>query len=403
MHLKDGSLSTRGGSWIALLDEMKLPHDTEEVEVVATTEPFNPNSTAQIKAWLFDLGWEPCTYEMRKAKSGVNKVPQVTDDNGELTDSVKLLAAKDPLVKNLENLGILKHRIGLLKGFLECEEDGFLISSVSGFTKTLRLKHKKPIANLPKVTGTKGIEDGFYIRGCIEAPEGCSVWGSDMSGLEDRMKSHYIYKLDPEYVKDIMTDDFDPHLSLAGVAGVLTEEQIQAHKDGTENYKEIRDQYKTANYLCQFGGGARKLSASLGSTLAHAKAIHKTYWKRNWAVKEAAKGARTKQLEKHTYLLNPVNGFYYYLSNDKDVFSSWCQSGGAYVVDIWVYYMRKMGLIPSLTYHDEGLGYTPATKEEEEKVKQILRKAIELVNKNVDLNIELDIDIHIAKTYAEAH
>ena len=62
-----------------------------------------------------------------------------------------------------------------------------------------------------------------------------------MSSLEDRTKQHYMWKHDPEYVKEMQVEDFDPHLALAEFAGALTPEQVKAHKDGTENHSGAYD------------------------------------------------------------------------------------------------------------------------------------------------------------------
>jgi hypothetical protein len=48
----------------------------------------NPNSSPQVKDWLFSLGWVPCTFKYEKEDDGTERtIPQVRKD-GELTDSV---------------------------------------------------------------------------------------------------------------------------------------------------------------------------------------------------------------------------------------------------------------------------------------------------------------------------
>jgi hypothetical protein len=39
-----------------------------------------------------------------------------------------------------------------------------------------------------------------------------------------------MWDFDPEYVKEMMTDDFDPHLGLAEFAGALTKEEVEFYK-----------------------------------------------------------------------------------------------------------------------------------------------------------------------------
>lgn len=402
-YKKNGSLSKAAISWLELLKEQGLPEDTEnDVEYIKDYEDPNPRSPEQVKNWLYSLGWKPATFESRKNTKGeFNDIPQVNLKGGELCDSVKKLVDVEPAVEELEGLGIIKHRLGLLKSFEECEKDGYVVAGARALTNTLRLKHVRPIVNLPKYTGTKDISDGYWIRGCIVAPEGYEVVGSDMSSLEDRVKQSFIYPYDPEYVKEMNKEGFDPHLDLAVLGGALTPEQAEAHKKGEENYKEIRDNFKTGNYSCQYGAGAAKISKTLDVPLREGKRIHTTYWKRNWAVKKVAEDSFYKQIGKKYWVLNPINNFYYPLRNTKDIFSVLCQGGGTYIFDIWLYNMRREGIIPVLQMHDEMMGYN--RPEEREKVESILRQSVANVNKQLPLNREMDIDVQFGESYASVH
>ena len=98
----------------------------------------------RLKSWLFSLGWKPCTYDYKEDR----KVPQVRK-NGQLTQSVKLLISNNPHVKVLDGLTVIQHRLGIFKGFLECEVDGYVQAGIEGLTNTLRFKHRKPLVNLP--------------------------------------------------------------------------------------------------------------------------------------------------------------------------------------------------------------------------------------------------------------
>ena len=161
---KDGSLSSHGKKWKDLLEEHGLPSDyIGEVTVVKGTEDPNPNSTDQVKDWLFSLGWKPCTYKYNKNKeTGEEKKVEQIRKNGELTESVKLLIDKNPAVGVLDGLTVLQHRLGIVKGFVDCEEDGYVKAEIDGLTNTLRFKHKKPLVNLPSVEKQYGKE----IRSC---------------------------------------------------------------------------------------------------------------------------------------------------------------------------------------------------------------------------------------------
>ena len=77
----------------------------------------------------------------------VRKIPQVRRE-GELTDSVKLIAETNPMVEVLEGLTVMQHRLGIFQGFLDCEQDGYVRAEIDGLTNTLRFKHKKPLVEV---------------------------------------------------------------------------------------------------------------------------------------------------------------------------------------------------------------------------------------------------------------
>ena len=130
MYKKDGSLSKQGLEWNALLLEHMHPSDyIGEIEIVKGVEEPNPKSSDQVKSWLFSLGWKPCTYDYKEDR----KVPQVRK-NGQLTQSVKLLISNNPHVKVLDGLTVIQHRLGIFKGFLECEVDGYVQAGIEGLT-----------------------------------------------------------------------------------------------------------------------------------------------------------------------------------------------------------------------------------------------------------------------------
>lgn len=250
LYKKDGSLSKHGQAWNEFLIEHGLPDDTQEHTYVDEYIEANPNSHDQLKDWLFSLGWEPDEYkQVKDKKTGeVREVPQLNkkpQDGGGLTESVKRLYDKEPNLEILDGLFILGHRIGILSGFLrDVDSKGYLRAKIKGFTNTLRVQHAE-IVNLPRV-------DRPYaepIRGSLTCEEDEILVGSDCSGLEDRLKQHFIYPFDPEYVHEMNVPDYDPHLSLALMASAVTPEQVRLYKEGIDkSIKPIRDIYKNGNY-----------------------------------------------------------------------------------------------------------------------------------------------------------
>jgi DNA polymerase I-like protein with 3'-5' exonuclease and polymerase domains len=407
MFTVKGELTKAGIAWLELLSDNDLEADFDgEIQILKTIEDPNPTSTTQLKSWLFSLGWQPTVFNYVKDGDATRAVPQIQDKDKKLCPNIIVLAETHPVLENLKGLFMLQHRIGVLNGFLECSnEQGKMPAQIAGFTNTLRFKHKKPVANLPSVDKPYGKE----IRGAIIAPDDNHLFcGSDMSSLEDTTKQHYMYFYDPEYVKAMRVPGFDPHLDIAVLSGMLTNEQVADHKlyettqgkEGT-SYKKIRTKAKVVNFSGIYGAGPPKIALTTGMSLEEASLLHKIYWDRNKSVKEVTNDTVYKTVRDQMWLYNPVSGFWYSLRQPKDRFSTLNQGTGVYCFDTHIRNVREQGIIINLQYHDEiGFGFL---KEQEQEIKDKLNKAIELTNKALSLNVPLGISIDIGKNYAEAH
>lgn len=233
-HKKDGELSKLAQNWEDILEDLGLPTDyTDTLSIEKAREIGNPNSQPQVKAWLYSMGWVPNTfkYDTNKVTGKVRKIPQISLPHGKgICPSVKLLYKEEPILEELDMLYVIRHRLGLLKGFLrDVDSEGYLQAQVAGFTNTLRFKHKT-IVNLPKPTGKGDWKDGSFIRGCLVAPDGMVLCGSDMSSLEDRTKQHYMFYFDKPYVELLNSEGYDPHLDMSTTAGLITEDEEEFYK-----------------------------------------------------------------------------------------------------------------------------------------------------------------------------
>jgi hypothetical protein len=410
MYKKDGSLSSYGVKWQQLLEERGQPLDSKVLY-----KPGNPGSNKQLKEWLFQLGWEPQTFKTSKATK--EEIPQVSlPFGGGLCPSVLELIEKKPELKELEGLFMVRHRVGLFKSFLEnMDDNGKIYSRAQGFTNTYRLQHSKPIANLPGVDKYYGKE----IRGCIKVTDDSyTMIGSDISGLEDNTKQHYMYFHDPKYVEEMRVEGFDPHIDIAIFANLMSEEQADRYKElnAKENLtddekteykslKKIRANAKTVNFGGVYGIGAPKLAKQLNISLAEAEKLHTGYWKRNAAVKKIANECKTKTVRGQKWLYNPVSQLWMFLKEDKDKFSTLNQSSGVYVFDTWMKFVRRrlnpLGIKMLLQYHDELLFECP--NELTNLCDMHLKEAMKEANQELQLNVEIEIDTQFGKTYADCH
>ena len=396
-YKKDGTLSATGLRWDKLTKDMGLPfeHDEEVKELVDMVAP-NPSSVSQIKDWLDGLGWEPETFDF---KPDQRKVPQIKTKSGDLCKSVVRLGDIHPEVLLLDDMAVIKHRIGLLKGFLKSVDDsGHVIAAVQGLTNTLRFKHAVCV-NLPSLRKPYGKE----IRGLLTTTGSKELCGSDMCSLEDRTKQHYMWEYDPEYVKQMMSDDFDPHLDLALSAGALTQQQVNDYKNGDQpsDVTNIRHIYKGGNYACTYGAGVATLSKQLNISEKEAGKVHKAYWKRNWAVKQIAKDATTKSVEGRLWLYNPVSKLYYSLRNEKDIFSTLNQGTGTFCFDMWVGFVLNKRKQLTAQFHDEII--IDIKEGNREGCTKLLKDSVNKVNNYLGLNRDLDCDVQFGKNYSEIH
>ena len=232
-YKKDGSLSSLGEKWFQTLHRLGQPRESVgPVSEVVSYEDGNPNSDLQIKDFLFSLGWQPCTYKfVRNKETGEEKqIPQVRyfsqndPRKGELTDSVKVLIEKEPSLQALDGLTVAKHRQAIFKAFLDMsDEEGYCAATAGGLTNTLRLQHRNPFVNMPKADGE--VAWGKEIRGCIIAPEGYEMCGSDVVSLEATTKRHFMFPHDPEYADAMGQEGFDEHLNLAVYDSSITEDE----------------------------------------------------------------------------------------------------------------------------------------------------------------------------------
>lgn len=410
---KDGTLSVAGERWNKWIQEFNLDADTESFEMVVSVEEGNPNSHKQIKDWLLSLGWKPTIIKEATSKiTGITSYnPQLSNDDG-LCPNLKEMFTEYPYLANLENLTLMQHRKGIFESFLDSlSSNNTVVANIGGFTNSLRMQHRKPIVNLPKV----GTYLGEQIRGLIVVPnEDYLICGSDISSLEDSTKQHFMYFFDPEYVKQMRVPGFDPHIDIAIRSNIMTEEEGQLYKDLKKNhnrtseenkiYQELdfkRFQSKTGNFASVYGAGASKLSSVLKCTMEFATNFHEAYWIRNEAVKKVASNTITKKIGEQLWLYNPVSKLWYSLRVEKDIFSVLNQGTGAYVEDRWIFHMRKKGLKMILQYHDEVAFYLK--KEDRDISEKIVHDSMEEVNKELQLNVPIKVSMDFGVKYSEIH
>jgi hypothetical protein len=399
-YKKDGSLSAQGEKWRKLTEERGLPFGySEPIEVINNYDEPNPNSPAQVKDWLFSLGWKPENFN-----EGVNgKIPTYYLADKSLCPSVLKLGES---VKSLDELGVLKHRIGLLKGFLRDQEDGYISCGIHGLASTLRTRHAR-LMNLPKPS----MAYGDLVRGVLICEEGYEIVDSDLASLENMIKLDLIYPLNPDKVKAQLTEDYDSHLEICMVAGLMSQDDVDFYKEckkskdtSSDRFHDLdkkRHQGKTVNYSAQYGVGKKKLSETLDIRQSEAKKLLDAYWTANKEAKTVATRFETKQCLGRTWVKNPYNKFWYELRSEKDRLSAVIQSTGDFITHLWAKNVIEVSDCMTMIYHDQldlivKKGYRKG-------IEKMLRDGINKVNKQLKLHVPMDISVSFADKFSEAH
>jgi hypothetical protein len=418
----DGSLSAHGKNWEALVKEHVPESDwpngvavdyNEEIKYIKSWKEPNAGSVIQLKSWLTDLGWIPESFKIDRNKDTgeVRKIPQVKDpDTEELCESIARLIPETPALEHLRTMSVIKHRLGICKGFLAAvDEDGFVYAAVQGLTNTIRFKHKICV-NIPSLRKPYGKE----IRGLLTARDDKhELCGSDMSSLEDRTKQHFMWKHDPEYVKEMQVPGFDPHLDMALAAGLVTPDDVKFYKEfdadsaSPEAYKrhskiaKVRHAGKGCNYAATYGAQGPTIARAAGVSEEMGELLHQAYWERNWSLVAIADECIVKNSRGMKWLWNPVAKLWIWLKAEKDKFSSLNQSTGTYAFDRWVYHIIEKR--PQLTgqFHDEVI--LEIKKGNREKCTKLLKDAVAIVNDELKLDRELDCDVDFGHSYSEIH
>lgn len=420
LYKANGQLSVVGEKWVNMLKQLNLPEDYDgDINEVVSETPPNCQSTKQMKDYLLSKNWKPKLF-----KDGANgKVPQLRDDNKELCSSIKELIKEVPELEALDGLSVAQHRAGYLKAFLDTmDEEGYVKAGWSGMAKTFRVKHNKPIVNLP----SNNSQYGDLVRSCLIAPEGMLFANADLSSLEDKTKQCCIYPYDPKYVETLNTPGYDAHLNIGKLGGFMSDEEIEFFRwykskdkkleDLPEIFKtyneeelsiqfkrlsKVRHSCKTTNYSATYGASYKKIAESADIPEKDAKALHKAYWDLNWSVKKFSEDLKVKTVDGRNWIYSPFTKLWLILSSDHIRFSAVNQNFGACVFDTFLWFLVQAGIKPIMTIHDELSFYIPIGYEE--WAEKIIKESMDKVNVIFNQPIKFESEPEFATSYGNVH
>lgn len=420
LYKKTGELSVSGEKWFSLIKGCNLPEDYEGeiIEIVGYNEP-NPSSSQQMKDFLISKNWKPKIF-----KDGANgKVAQLRDDNKELCSSIKELIKTVPELEALDGLSVAQHRAGYLKAFLDTmTEDGYVTASWSGMAKTWRVKHSKPIVNLP----ANNSQYGELVRSCLIAPEGMTFVNADLSSLEDKTKQCSIYPYAPDYVETLNTPGYDAHLAIGLKAGFLSQEEVDffnwykkdnksredlpeifkmySDEELSEQFKKIskvRKSSKVVNYACTYSASPKKIAETAEISLKEAQTLHKAYWDTNISIKQYTDNLVVKTVDGRNWIYNPFTKLWLILTADHIKFSACNQNFGACVFDTFLWFLIQAGIKPIMSIHDELSFYI--SEGYEDWARKVIKESMDKVNKVFNQPIKFESEPEFAKSYGAVH
>ncbi len=252
MRMEKEGIKIDGAYFEALLKRTDGAIDALKHEIFTLCDAqFNLNSTQQLGAVLFEqLGLPP----VKKTKTGYS-----TDENvlNELLDKHPSIA------KILEYRELYKLRSTYIEPLLKLSKESPLSRVHTSFiqtgTSTGRLASKDPnLQNIPVKTAL-----GREVRGGFVAKEGCVLIGIDYSQIELRLLAHFS---NDEAMVKAFREGKDIHYE---TALKLFGEQEAASKRGVA---------KSINFGLLYGMGPKRLSETLGISMAEAKRYIESYF-----------------------------------------------------------------------------------------------------------------------------
>jgi len=421
VYKKNGMPSAAGERWLRIAEHYNVDEDYEGSldEIVRYDEP-NPSSTSQVKSFLFSKGWKPKIF-----KDGANgKVPQLRDDDKNLCNSITALFKVSPELESLQGLSVAEHRSGYLKAFLDTMNDrGCVTAKYISIAKTWRIKHIKPIVNLP----SNDSDYGDLIRKVLIAPKDKWFVNYDLDSLEDRTKRACIIDIDPDYVKEMSDPSYDPHLAIGVESGMLSQEEADFFKwykskklkkscpDIFKSYSDIemskqfdrigtiRKSAKTTNYAATYNASYKKIAEVAGITQKEGEILHTAYWSKNKSVKTFTNSLKVKSVRGLSWIYSPYTNMWLYLSSDHIKFSAVNQNFGSKIHFTLLYFLVSKGYKPIMNIHDEASLYIDKTEDAKNKFNKDLKECVKKVNNIFNFGVEFGSSAEYAESYGDVH
>lgn len=373
----------------------KRPNKTKGIKAGDTvthmkTVYFNPSSRQHIAHCLqTKYNWSPKEFTE-------NGQPKIDDEV--LGDLVY------PEARALAEYFLIEKRIGQLaegdNGWLKLERNGRIHGRYNpNGTVTGRSTHSQPnIAQVPSVRKSKekgilyGLEGGYgyECRELFKAPEGFSMVGADMSGLELRCLAHYMAKYDGGEYSKVVTEG-DVHTTNMQAAGI-----------------DSRDLAKRFIYAYLYGASSRKIAMVLDCKVKEAEHIMERF---SQGLPALANLKKAVALHAKNGFIPAIDGRRIPIRSPHAALNSLLQSTGAVLCKTWFLTIKSEVENTGMAWgkdfyflghiHDEV--QIAAKKGSEEIVGRIAVKAASRVAEIYKFRCPLAAEYRIGETWAETH
>lgn len=352
---------------------------------------FSVGSSKQRIEALLSLGWEPQEFTDKTEKGGGGNPKPF--EKGDLVPSLKAFLEENPVpeVEMIARWMSINGRANMINNWIEnWNIDDGCIHGKLFVADTLRLRHQAPnTANIPAVRVDKtGLvlrgEEGYYTyeaRDLWVARPGRVLVGTDAAGLELRMLAHYLNR--PAFTKQVV--DGDPHQYNADTVGIT------------------RPQAKTLIYAIMYGAAAPKIAKTLGVSTPEGAKIRTMFLER-LGLKELIDECQREQAAGRVSL---CDGSLVVCPSPHAALNYKLQGGGARVMGLGAIILEqaiKRQSLDSLKVgdiHDEWQYDVSVGSSEAHSTASV--QAIRDAGEHLNLNVPLDGEAKIGRTWAETH
>jgi len=339
------------------------------------TIEFNPNSRRHIEYCLRQkYGWKP---------------KLLTVHGHAQIDETVLGDLNYPEAQLLSKMFLIQKRIGQLaegkSAWMKLVDDDGRIRHriISSGTVSGRASHQRPnLAQVPRAAQAFGKQ----CRELFTVPEGYSLVGCDLSGIELRMLAHYLND-DGEYAKQIL--DGDIHTANQKAAGL-----------------ETRDQAKTFIYALCFGAGPARIGDIVGKGPKEGAILRKRFFATMPAFEELQKNC---EVAAERGYLKSLDGRKVPIRSAHSALNTLLQSAAGCISKKWICMIDEHLCAEGLDEHAYMIAWVhdevqvAVRKGYEIDVGDRLRRMAQEAGEHFKTRIRIDAEYSVGQTWADSH